>query len=179
MVAPFVVLALTASSAPLQSLDGWKRYDLPEAKISLELPAEPNESRVQLKEAARKYIEQYLNYTVSAPGVFILVSHTLYVEGVAVDLRKAAEGAVSNIKSQEGVSGAAFTFRDIRRDDKPAVAFSGTYTSGKRRLAYEALVIGAGRQLWLVGVGFESVSTEGRVAARNCLGSIKVGGSID
>lgn len=158
-----------------QSADGWKRHSLSQAQLNLELPGEPKAAESKLKEQSKQFVEKQVTYQVTVPGVYVMISYTQYVEGIAVDLRRATDGAISSIKSQAGVTDAKFTTREIQRDDKPGLSISGIYSKGGKGLAYDALIIGAGRQLWQVGVGFSSSSNDGKNASRKVLGSVEVG----
>ncbi|GEM_PF-6488270 len=153
----------------------WRSLELPDAQIALELPVQPKRLETKIRAEAAKLIEKQVSYEASVPGAYFLIRYTLYAENVAVDLKKAVQGAIDGIKSQAGVSDVRFTTKDVRREDKPAVSLEGYYTLSGKHFEYDALFIGAGRQLWQVGVGFSDSSTEGKAAARKALGSIKVG----
>jgi hypothetical protein len=171
------VISVCVLAAPVQGsgTGGWRSLELPDAQIALELPVQPKRLETKIRADAAKLIEKQVSYEASIPGAYFLIRYTLYAENVAVDLKKAAQGAIDGIKSQAGVSEVRFTTKDVRRDDKPAVSLEGYYTLSGKHFEYDALFIGAGRQLWQVGVGFSDTSSEGKAAARRALGSIKVG----
>ena len=168
-------IVTTLLLAPIQAdrLD-WKRYDLTKLNMSLSLPLQPEPTTVELRADSKKMIKSMETIQVSIPGLFVVASYTHYDNDIVADLKKAAQGAIENIKSQTNVTDFKSTTKPETIGSLNGLRISGTYKSKGRGLAFEGLIACDNNHLWQVNTGFVQGNSESRAFAWKVLDSLKI-----
>lgn len=152
----------------------WKTYHPGESQLSLSLPGEPQAEHADVPDSIRANVKQVNRYKYARREFHVAVWDISYVDGVPVDIQKAADGAVSALKQ----SGSATEYQDnitpITRSGRSGLLVRASYKRYGERTLIDALLLGDGTKLWQVIITHPASDDNGRIASNTILDSVKI-----
>lgn len=152
----------------------WKRYALAKTNLTVELPVPPEKTTLELSGEMKDKVKTIEAYQASALNLFVMVSYFEYKEGVVVAVKSAAEGAVSNMQRQAGLSDFTVAYRQVTVSGKKVMRVNATYRKGTTPMGFSGLYIVEGQKLWQVNVGYFVSDRKAQQSVERILGSVRI-----
>ncbi len=152
----------------------WKKYSPGGSPLSLLLPGGPEPESLGVPEALPGEVEHVSLHKYSNEQLQVVVWDILYADGVAADIRKAADGAVSTLKQSGGVTEYSGSSTPVSRSGRSGLQVQGTFKRYGVGMKIEALLLGDGPRLWEVITTYPAAETGASEAARRILDSTTI-----
>jgi len=152
----------------------WKRRSVPGAKISVELPIEPQRTAVELTEQTRKQVAGVQASRVQVGGVIFRFSYLEYPDGTNVDLDRAASGAISNLTSSTNVTEVKFKRTELKVSGVPGIRLETSYQYQGKLASYWIVIVGEGKRLWQSSAMFRTLDRDQESMVRRVLDSVRL-----
>jgi hypothetical protein len=152
----------------------WKRRSIPSARLSAELPTETERAQAQLSGAAKKAIDSMSAARLIWEGVLFRFAFSEYGKDASVDLGRAADAAVANLKRT-----ATLTELQVKRsqgevNDTPFVLVEATYQYLGSPVSYRILIAGKGNRLWQASALYKTTDADQEAIAKRVLDSVRL-----
>lgn len=168
-----LVLFFSTSSFSIAQNWTWKRYVFGSPSLSIELPTAPEKTTLKLSEDMSARVKTIETHQASSSGLFVMLSFLEYKEGVVVDAKKAAQGAMANVRAQAGLADFAVEYKDLLILGKRAVQVKAKYRKGTTPLGFSGVYIVEGQKLWQVNVGYSTSDLKAHEASERILRSLR------
>jgi len=166
------VLFFTTSSVFIQN-STWKRYTLGNPPLSIELPVPPEKTTLKLSEDLKAKVKSIETHQASSLSLFVMMSFLEYKGGLATDPKKAAQGAIENVRAQAGMTDFTVEYTDVSISGRRAVRVKAKYRKGTSPMGFSGLYIAEGQKLWQVNVGYSDADLRAQEASERILRSVR------
>jgi hypothetical protein len=151
----------------------WKRRSLNVARMTVELPTDP-EPATKDAQANRKTVQGMNALKVMFEGVLFRFAHVEFDDDLEVDLDKAAEGALANLRNTPLVSDLKSRRKDTNLSGVPAVWLEVSYQYEGKPVSYRILIAGKENQLWQASAMYRTADAAQEELARRVLDSVRL-----
>ncbi len=166
--------AFVAAAAKVQPEQDWKLRPIPGARMSADLPVEPERATVALRESTRKQVEGSQSGRLTFQGVVFRFAFIEYSGETQVDLDRAIHGALANLKGTKGITELKSKTRELKVSGVPATWLETTYQYMGSPVSFWLLVAGEGERLWQVSAMFRTADSKQESLARRVLESVRL-----
>lgn len=165
-------LQITQSES--RSVAQWDRREIGETGMSAELPGMATSGNLPVRENVQRVLVKSPSYSVAGKGFAIIFSYSEFQANLEVNLQKAADGAVSSLKLQKGISDANLKTREGRQSGLPAVFVDGSYKLGGREYGYRAVFAGTQNRMWQVNANYLPSDTLAITSVKRVFDSLQI-----
>lgn len=168
------------AATPLGSLSDdpvqteWKRRVIAWAKMSAELPADPQKVASDIKPGNARNLESQQAGRLQHAGMIFRFAYNEFASDSDVDLEMAAQGALGNLKATSGVTELRFRRVDLKSDGVPGIRLETWYQFQAKPVSYWIVICGERNKLWQASAMFRTADIEQEGLARRVLDSVKV-----
>lgn len=162
-----VVFAATASAQ-----SPWKTYGLSSLRLSISLPAKPNERKMRLKENIDTVATSNW-YTMQAGEFTATLNYSTYRPGFPANASGAAQGALAGLKQSKPNVKFTTNMKTVTIGGVSGFKTYATFQDVEGRVVYESLTLGKGLRLWQVIFTY-SASPNNAAMAKKALASVKL-----
>ncbi|HWP32011.1 MAG TPA: hypothetical protein VNK96_09865 [Fimbriimonadales bacterium] len=175
MTLNLLILVLVFTTSSFSSIQNWtwKRYAFGSPSLSIELPTPSEKTNLKLSEDMSAKVKTIETYQVSSSGLFVMMSFLEYKEGVVTDAKKAAQGAMANVRAQAGLTDFTVEYKELSISGKRAVQVKARYRKGTTPMGFSGVYIVEGQKLWQVNLGYATSDLKAQEASERILRSIR------
>jgi len=152
----------------------WKRKSLEELQMSVELPVAPEKTRLELNSATMRQISQVQSYKAVVDEVLFRFTFVTYAAGAEVDLQRASDGAISNLRGTSGVTELKYKTERTKVSALEALRIEATYQFRASPVSYIALIVGDGQRLWQASAMYRTASASQEQTAKRVMASVTI-----
>ncbi|MBI5707427.1 MAG: hypothetical protein HZC36_10615 [Armatimonadetes bacterium] len=160
------------SEDPVQT--EWKRRIIAWAKMSAELPADPQKVSSEIRPGTIKNLESQQAGRLQHGGMIFRFAYNEYAVDSDVDLEMAAQGALGNLKATTGITELRFKRVDLKSDGVPGIRLETWYQFQAKPVSYWIVIYGERNRLWQASAMFRTADAEQEGLARRVLDSVRV-----
>lgn len=160
------------SDDPVQT--EWKRRVIAWAKMSAELPADPQKISSETRPSNVKNLESQQAGRLQHAGMIFRFAYNEFAADSDVDLEMAAQGALGNLKATSGVTELRFKRVDLKSDGVPGIRLETWYQFQAKPVSYWIVIYGERNRLWQASAMFRTADIEQEGLAKKVLDSVKV-----
>lgn len=145
--------------------------------LTVETPVKMTKMDLKLPDNIKQAIEQMDSYNyMSAKGFKIFVNTIKYNSKLVkkVNLQGAANGAVSEVKMQKGVTDFDYTENPISKNNISGIIQKGTFKKDDIGFEFTNTIFSKGILVWQVSVIYQVDDEVGRIASKRVIESIKI-----
>jgi hypothetical protein len=144
--------------------------------LALETPVILSRQELPIPEHVKQYIEEIHSHAyLSGKGFKVMINSIKYKPAVGqADLQGAANGAVNEMKMQQGVTDFNYNEEPINKNDIPGLIQKGTYNHDGIGVEFINATFREGLVLWQILVAHETTDEVGRIAAKRVIESIEI-----
>ncbi|KAA0240360.1 MAG: hypothetical protein EDM74_01160 [Armatimonadetes bacterium] len=152
----------------------WKRKSLEELQMSVELPVAPEKIRLELNSATMRQISQVQSYKAVVDEVLFRFTFVTYAAGAEVDLQRASDGAISNLRGTSGVTELKYKTERTKVSALEALRIEATYQFRASPVSYIAVIVGDGQRLWQASAMYRTASASQEQTAKRVMASVTI-----
>lgn len=154
----------------------WARQSYGEFGLSMETPIIMKKSDIPIPDHVRQMIDVMDVYDyMSEEGFKVIITSIQYNASIgSLSLQRAANGSITEMQKQPGVSDFDFFEKQVYKGDIPGYEQSGSYKIEGIKVEFINTGFSTGLIYWQVMVAFQTTDNVGRIAAKRVIESIEI-----